>query len=170
MKALALAALAGLACTALPASAEVVQSSDTGFTVSHKVSIAAPPERAWAALIQPALWWQSDHSYSGDARNLSLDARPGGCWCEKLANGGVEHMRVVYLAAPTTLRLVGGLGPLQAMPVTGVLTIELKPQGTGTEAILTYAVAGSGLAPLAAPVDGVLGIQWARLKAAAEKR
>jgi uncharacterized protein YndB with AHSA1/START domain len=167
MKALLLAALV----CATPATAEVVQSTDTGFTVSHKLSIAAAPVQVWQALIRPSLWWQGEHTYSGDASNLSLDPRAGGCWCEKTANGGVEHMRVVYVAAPATLRLIGGLGPLQAMPVTGVMTIELKPVGAGTEAILTYAVAGpAGLAPVAAPVDGVLGLQWAGLKAAAEKR
>jgi len=154
-----------------PAAAEVVQSADTGFTVSHKLSIAAAPARVWEALIHPGLWWEGAHTYSGDAKNLTLDARAGGCWCEKTASGGVEHMRVVYVAAPATLRLLGGLGPLQAMPVTGVMTIELKPVGAGTEANFTYAVAGpGGLAPVAAPVDGVLGSQWARLKAAAEKR
>ena len=167
MKALVLAALA----CATPASAEVVQSTDTGFTVTQKLSVAAPPAKVWATLVQPSLWWQGEHTYSGDAKNLSLDPSAGGCWCEKTANGGVEHMRVVYVAAPATLRLIGGLGPLQAMPVTGVMTIELKPAGAGTEATLTYAVAGpGGLVPVAAPVDGVLGPQWARLKASAEKR
>ena len=169
MRAILLGLVPALACAA-PAAAEIVQSSDTGFTVSHKFSVAAPPDRVWRDLIRPGLWWDGAHTYGGDAANLSLDLRPGGCWCEKTATGGVEHMRVVYVAAPATLRLVGGLGPLQAMPVTGVMTIELKPRGTGTEATLTSAVAGSGgLAPLAAPVDGVLGIQWTRLKAAAER-
>ncbi|MBC9033607.1 SRPBCC domain-containing protein [Sphingomonas sp. JC676] len=160
-----------LALFATPAAAEVVQSSDTSFSVSHKLTIAAPPERVWQAVIRPSLWWQGGHTYSGDANNISLDPRAGGCWCEKTVNGGVEHMRVVYVAAPAMLRLTGALGPLQAMPVTGVMTIELKPQGAGTEATLTYAVAGpGGLAQVAAPVDGVLGLQWAQLKAAAEKR
>jgi uncharacterized protein YndB with AHSA1/START domain len=159
-----------IAVAPMPSAAEVVQSSDMGFTVSHKLTIAAPPAKVWAALVQPKLWWQGDHTYSGDANNLSLDPRAGG-WCEKTANGGVEHMRVVHVAAPATLRLTGGLGPLQAMPVTGVMTIELKPVGAGTEATLTYAVAGSGgLAPIAAAVDSVLGLQWVRLKAATEKR
>lgn len=170
----ALPRLSGLAMAALllaaPAAAEVVAVSDTGFTVTHKLIVAAPPVQVWQALVRPGLWWDSAHTYSGDARNLTLDPRAGGCWCEKTANGGVEHLRVVYVAAPATLRLTGGLGPLQAMPVTGVMTFELKPLGAGTEATLTYAVAGSGLAPVAAPVDGVLGLQWARLKAAAEKR
>lgn len=154
---------------AAPASAEVLDASDTGFTSRHSITVAAPPAKVWDALVRPARWWEGAHSYSGDAANLSIDPRPGGCWCEKTANGGVEHMRVVYVAAGDTLRLTGGLGPLQAMPVAGVLTITLKPSGTGTDLVATYAVAGPGLAGLAAPVDGVLGVQWPRLKAAAER-
>jgi uncharacterized protein YndB with AHSA1/START domain len=154
---------------AVPAPAEVVALGDAGFTSRHRIVIAAPPAKVWAALVQPARWWQSDHTYSGDAANLSIDLRPGGCWCEKTRGGGVEHMRVVHIAEGGTLLLVGGLGPLQAMPVTGVLTITLKPSATGTELTATYAVAGQELGTLAAPVDHVLAAQWPRLKAAAER-
>ena len=165
MRTLALAA----ALTAAPASAEVAMSSDTGFTSHYVLTLAAPPASVWAALLHPERWWDPAHTYSGSAANLSLDPRPGGCWCEKTARGGVEHMRVVYLAANDTLRLTGGLGPLQAMPVTGVLTITLKAEGGGTRLTASYAVAGPALANMAAPVDQVLGGQLARLKVAAER-
>lgn len=152
-----------------PAAAEVVGASDTGFTSRHSLTIAAPPARVWQALLRPGAWWEGGHTYSGNAANLSLEARPGGCWCEKTAGGGVEHMRVVYVAANDTLRMVGGLGPLQAMPVTGIMTIKLKPAGAGTEVTIDYVVAGPGLARVGAPVDAVLGSQWTRLKAAVER-
>jgi len=164
---LSLLALPLLAAT--PGAAEVVRTSDTDFATRHKLTIAAPPAKVWETLIQPARWWDGAHSYSGNAANLTLDARPGGCWCEKTASGGVEHMRVVYLAANDTLRMTGGLGPLQAMPVAAVLTVTLKPSGAGTELTASYAVSGPGLANIAVPVDGVLGGQWTRLKAAAER-
>jgi hypothetical protein len=67
------------------------------------------------------------------------------------------------------LRMTGGLGPLQARPVSGVMTITLKPAGTGTELTASYGVAGAGVGGFDAPVDRVLGVQWPRLKAAAER-
>jgi uncharacterized protein YndB with AHSA1/START domain len=154
---------------AAPAAAEIRDASDAGFTSEHKVTIAAPPAKVWDALLRPGLWWEGGHTYSGDAANLAIDARPGGCWCEKTATGGVEHMRIVYVARGEMLRMTGGLGPLQARPVTGVMTITLKPAGTGTELTASYGVAGAGLGGFAAPVDRVLGVQWPRLKAAAER-
>lgn len=151
-----------------PAAAEVAAASDTGFTSHHALTIDAPPAKVWQALVRPDSWWDGGHTYSGNAANLSLDARPGGCWCEKTPGRGVEHMRVVFAATNEMLRMTGGLGPLQALPVAGVMTITLKPAGAGTAVTIDYAVAGPGLAGLAAPVDKVLAQQWPRLKAAAE--
>ena len=157
---------------ALPTAAEVIASNDTSLTVRHKISIAAPPAKVWATLIAPSRWWDGEHSYSGDAANISIDARAGGCWCEKMPGGGsIEHMRVLYVQPGKTIRFTGGLGPLQAMPVNGVMTVTLaSSDGKSTEVTLDYAVAGApGLAPLAAPVDRVLGEQMLRLKAAVER-
>lgn len=158
-----------LLLAAAPAAAEVVGASDTGFTSRHTLTIAAPPARVWETLLRVDRWWDGGHTYSGNAANLSLDARPGGCWCEKSPGRGVEHMRVAFAATNEMLRMTGGLGPLQALPVAGVMTITLKPAGTGTALTIDYAVAGPGLAGLAAPVDRVLAQQWPRLKAAAER-
>lgn len=160
--------LAAALLVVAPSAAEVTDAGETGFTSTYRLEIAAPPARVWDVLVRPALWWESSHSFSGSAANLTLDPVPGGCWCETLANGGVEHMRVVHVAGGEMMRLVGGLGPLQAMPVAGVLTVTLKPSAAGTMLVATYAVAGPGLAGIAAPVDRVLGVQWPRLKAAAE--
>ena len=166
-----LAAAAAMAALAAGrAEAAIEGPSPTGFTAVETAHIAASPDRVFTVLIQPARWWRSVHTFSGSAANLSLDARAGGCWCETLSDGGsAEHLRVVYVAPGKTLRLVGGLGPLQPMPVQGVLTFSLTPAGGGTDLKLTYAIAGPvGLGDLAGPVDRVLGEQVAGLKAAAE--
>jgi len=159
---------------ASPAAADVTASAETSFTLTEKVTVAAPVKKVWATLVSPASWWSGAHTWSGHAENLSLAPRPGGCWCEKLGeDGGVEHMRVVFVVPGETLRLTGGLGPLQAMPATGVLTVMLTPAPgdlRSTLVVFTYAVAGApGLGALATPVDGVLAAQVTRLKAAAER-
>lgn len=156
-----------------PAAAEVTATTETSFTVTQKVTVAAPAAKVWAKLIAPSAWWSSAHTWSGSAANLSLDPRVGGCWCEKLPDGGgVEHMRVVFFQPNRMLRLSGTLGPLQSFPASGVMTVTLTPaaDGKSTAVKVDYAVAGApGLGQIASPVDGVLGQQVAGLKAAAEK-
>lgn len=167
-----LRAIVAGALLSAPAAAEVVAASDAGLEVRETVAIAAPPTRVWATLITPARWWDKAHTWGGDAAALSLDPRPGGCFCERLTDGGgVEHLRVIYAAPGKLLRMTGGLGPFQGDAVTGVMTIELKPAVDGTRVVLTYRLAGQrqgGFADVAAGVDGVLAGQVARLKAAAE--
>lgn len=150
------------------ARAEVLKSADQGFALRNAVTIAAAPATVWAALIEPARWWNPQHSWSGKAANFSLDARAGGCFCERLADGGsVEHQRVLFAAPHSLLRLGGGLGPLQAEAVSAVLNWELKAEGEGTRLIQSYAVGGyvdGGLAGWATPVDGVIREQLERLQ------
>lgn len=151
-----------------PAAADVLDAAAGGFTVQTVVEIAAPPEIVYAKLSQEVgSWWDSAHTYSGDAARLSIDPRPGGCFCERLDGGGVQHMEVVYAQPATRLRLQGGLGPLQGEAVTGRLTFELEEKGEGTRLTLVYKVVGyvpTGLEAWAAPVDGVLAEAVARLK------
>ena len=152
---------------AVPARAEVLKAAEAGFTTRNAVTVAAPPAQVWALLVQPSRWWNPAHSWSGDAGNFSLDARAGGCFCERLKDGGsVEHQRVLRAEPGLMLRLSGGLGPLQAQAVTAVLGWELKAEGGGTRLTQTYAVSGladGGLAGWAAPVDGVVREQLERL-------
>jgi len=155
-----------------PAQATVNDATANGFSVAQTLEIAASPDKVYGQLIVPARWWSSRHTFSHSADNLVLDARAGGCWCEKLPNGGsVLHLTVVNVVPGQTLVLRGALGPLQGLGVDGALAITLKPAGAGTELSLTYNVGGyrmDGLQSWAAPVDGVLGEQMARLKALIE--
>ena len=161
------AAVTAAAVLSLPAQAEVLKSSEAGFTARNALVIAARPDQVWASLIVPARWWNPAHSWSGMAANFSLDARAGGCFCEALPNGGsVEHQRVVFSNPGKLLRLSGGLGPLQPEAISAVLGWELKPDGEGTRLTQTYVVGGhvdGGLGAWAAPVDGVIREQLERL-------
>ncbi|HEY0478437.1 MAG TPA: SRPBCC family protein [Kofleriaceae bacterium] len=160
--------LAGTAGTARTAHAEVADAAAGGFTVKLTATVAAPAAKAWAALVEPRSWWDKSHTWSGDAANLSLEATPGGCFCEKLpGGGGVHHMTVVYADPGKLLRLTGGLGPLQDLAIAAVMTFKLTEAQGKTTLEVTYKVGGyapTGLAGLAKPVDGVLGEQVARWK------
>lgn len=155
------------------AQAEVKSATPAGFELERTVRVAAPPARVFTAITAIGAWWNPAHSYSGDARNLSLDPRAGGCFCEALpkSGGSVEHGRVVYAVPGEALRLQAALGPLQAEGVTGVLSWTLTPVAGGTELTQSYVVGGYirvGPEKIAPLVDGVLGEQLDRLKAYAE--
>lgn len=170
-------ALAALALSlAAPAGAEVIARGDNGVVVRHVAEVTASPEDAWKQLVVPADWWNGAHSFSGDAKNLSLDARAGGCFCEVLPGegekgwlhprGSVEHMRVVFAEQDKALRMTGALGPLQSEALTGTLTITLKPIDGGTRLTWEYVVGGfmrykpEQIVPA---VDKVIGEQLTRL-------
>lgn len=156
------------------ARAEVTDAQPSGFQVRHQVVIAAPAAAVWGVLVQPSKWWSSAHTWSGSAANLSLGAASGGCFCERLPNGGsVLHMTTVHAAPGQKLVLSGGLGPLQSSGATGAMTIALAEKDGATTVTVTYDVGGyfrGGLDKLAAPVDGVLGQQVQGLKSAVETR
>lgn len=149
------------------AAAEVVAEAPGGFQTRAVVEIAAPPERVWAALAQLPRWWNPAHTYSGVAANLSFTPEAGACLCERWAGGQVQHAVVVLVQPRESLRLSGGLGPLQAQGAAAAWTFTLKPSATGTSLTQTMTVGGwspTGLEALAAPVDVVLAEQQARLK------
>ncbi|HZP21272.1 MAG TPA: hypothetical protein VFB16_13825 [Bauldia sp.] len=152
-----------------PASAEVKDTGANGFTVVETATIAAPPEKVYAAFITPAKWWNGKHTFSQNAANLSFEARAGGCFCETLPGGGsVQHL-VVFAAMPGQgLTLRGAIGPLQAMAMEGAMAVALKPAGDGATAFtLTYSLAGympGGMGEWPAITDAVVGEQVVRLK------
>lgn len=157
-----------LTVASMTAHAEIVSAGSSGFSIRHMTELpTAVPTAVWTVLLDPSRWWDSEHTYSGDARNLSLDPHVGGCFCEKLGlYAGVEHLRVVYIQPGKTLRLSGALGPLQQFGISGSLTWQLEPLANGSRLTLTYNAGGFADRPMAdwAPqVDEVLGAQMQRL-------
>lgn len=154
--------------------ATVTDSTQNAFTVSYSDTVATSPDNLYTCFSgKIARWWDPDHTYSGIASNLSVEPFAGGCFCEKLDNGGsIQHMTVLYAAPDKVFRMQGGLGPLQQFPVTGIMTLELKSLEKRTLVTWTYTVSGyipGGVSRFAAVVNMVLGHQFKRfLKAAAE--
>jgi len=165
----------GLAVVALsmaaaqPALAEVVDIDDSGFVTRDMAIVSATPKAVWLALISPARWWNSAHTWSADAANLTLKPQAGGCFCEKIPEnpdpsvitleGSVEHMRVIQAFPEKVLRMRGGLGPLQSEAATGVLTIVMSEVDEGTQIVWEYAVGGRmryEIPMIAKAVDGVM--------------
>jgi hypothetical protein len=158
-----------LLCHAPTVRADIVDAGPGGFTVKTSIDIAAIPKAAYIAfVVWIGSWWDAQHTWSGDAKNLSIDARVGGCFCERLpAGGAVQHMSIVWLQPEKVVRMVGGLGPLQELAVSGTMTWEFKPTAGATRVDMTYAVSGyakDGLVPLAKTVDALLADQVSRLK------
>jgi uncharacterized protein YndB with AHSA1/START domain len=161
--ALALVALSGMPAQSAP------QVTPNGFLVKLEVSVNSPAAKVYDAMIgQVGSWWNPEHTYSHDAKNLSIDARPDGCFCEKLPNGGgIEHLRVIYVAPPQVVRFSGALGPLQASGVSGSMTWKLTGGGESTRLELSYSVGGfiqGGFDKIAPAVEAMLSEQLDRLK------
>ena len=169
-----LAAVLPLVLLAAPASSEVVSAGANGFVIRHVAELPAPPQRAFAAFGQLPRWWNPDHSYSGKAANLRLVLAPGGCFCERLPGGGIEHMRVALVQPGERVVLVGALGPVLFDAVAGSMDVRfIAGTAGGTRVTMEYKVAGfanGGADKLAPIVDRVLGEQLRRYAGFASAR
>jgi uncharacterized protein YndB with AHSA1/START domain len=154
-----------------PALAEVLETSPNSFKVESGIVVQATPDAAFSTLTRRiGEWWDSAHTWSGDARNLSLEPRAGGCFCEQLpaSGGSVQHGQVIFSQPGTLLRLDASLGPFQEMAVKGVLTFRFAAEGTATRVTVNYRVSGAFTldpAKLAPMADKMLAAQMQRLQA-----
>jgi len=160
------------ACWAQAGLAEVKAAAPDSFLIEQRYVIQAPAARVWESLLHPERWWPADHTWSGKRENLSLVAEAGGCFCERWDGGSVEHGRVVAAFPEKMLRLDAALGPLQAMAVTGVITVALEEKDGATTVTMTHRVSGDAshkLDALAPIVDRVNAQQFGGLAADAAK-
>ena len=171
--------LLGLALTAAlstPLAAEVTKAEDGHFITRDEAVVEADLKQTWLAMIAPAKWWNSSHTWTGDSANLSITPQGGGCFCERVPEvdepdrftleGSVEHMRVIHAFPEKALRMQGALGPLQSEPVVGVLTIVLSEVDEGTRIVFEYNVGGRmryEVDVISKAVDGVMSQQLAGL-------
>lgn len=151
----------------------VETSSEHYFKIKIDLVIDSPIKTVSQRLLDIGQWWNPSHSYSGDKNNLYFDLEKRMCFCEKIPGGGiVSHMQVANYQSPALMRLVGGLGPLQSLPVNGVLDFNLQSTtDKKTQLTVTYQVSGMvpGLQQWSKPVDGVITEQVTRFKKFAEQ-
>src|SRR5260370_19167086 len=108
---------------ALGARGEVIDAFASGFLVRQVVTIGVSPSEVYQGITDISKWWESAHTFSGNARNLSLVAKAGGCFCESLPHDGeVRHMAGGYAAPGKLLRMTGALGPMRSAGVSRTLT------------------------------------------------
>lgn len=132
-----------LALASSPAAAEVLDRSTRGFTLSNTVEVPVSPAKAWQALVEDVgQWWPADHTWFGDAAALSIEARAGGCFCERSGDREAAHMQVAYVEPGKLLRMLGALGPLQGMGLNGALDWKFEAIEGGTRITMWNRVGG----------------------------
>jgi uncharacterized protein YndB with AHSA1/START domain len=146
--------------TLAPAHAVVIDATASGFTLENTIHVPADAETAWRALVDDVgRWWPRDHTWWGEQGMLAIDARAGGCFCERNGPQQALHMLVTFVDPGKLLRMTGGLGPLQGMGLNGALEFRFAPaEGGGTTITLFYRVGGytpDDLAQFAPLVDQV---------------
>jgi hypothetical protein len=149
------------------ATAEVTDADKHGFSLVQETIVKADRATAWIAAVDNIdKWWNAEHTISGDASLLTIDARPLGCFCEN-TGGGVVHLLVTTVSPNVNLRMTGGLGPLGLMGVNGNMTWEFFDVDEGTKIRFSYAVGGyspDGLDTISEAVDFVIGEALQRLQ------
>lgn len=148
--------------------AEVIYAADEGFYIEISREVTASPESSYEQFVRVGEWWNSEHTWFGDARNLSIDPVAGGCFCERSGDRSALHMLVSYVSPGKEMHMLGGLGPLQGLALHGAMVWKFEPLDTGgTRIVHRYRVMGyypEGLRQLATVVDQVQTDQVARLQ------
>lgn len=157
---------AGLA--ALQETAEVQAFEPQGFVTSVTVEIGAPVADVFdAATGDVTGWW--DHSFWENPAEMVIEPRFDGRFYERFEAGsenGSLHARVIFVNAPTELRLHGPLG-LSGRAVDLVSSWRLEEAGEGDATRFTVELHMSG--EIDAELAGVVRSVWqhfigARLK------
>jgi uncharacterized protein YndB with AHSA1/START domain len=158
----ALIAVAALSLSAAPAAAGIVSRTADSFTLRYAVGAEVSPDDIPVALEDLPKWWDAAHTYTGSAANLSLDLSPGGCWCERLADGtDFDHGRTVSVA-PDRIVFDAPFGPLRGKATRAELAVTWPPATGGWTPTWTFVVEGPGIGAMADGVDAVMGAGYQR--------
>jgi hypothetical protein len=155
--------LTGMISTA--AHAGVIEAEHDGFIIQHSATVSTEISGVFKEMTgKVGLWWNPDHSFSGDAGNMLIDSE---CFCERWGGNLVRHLNTTIWMENSKVVLEGGLGPLKELGLSGTMIWSLKPSDEpGTTIYWRYHVYGyseTDLPGLAEAVDDVLKEQIDRL-------
>ncbi len=165
--------LIALSLIAISAQAKVLDKAANGFTIEISVETEASAEQAYQQFLNVGDWWNSDHTWFGDAKKMYIEPNVNGCFCEIDGAKQAIHMTVSYIVPNKEVRMIGGLGPLQMMGIHGGMLWKFEPQENGKLKIThRYQVTGyskDGIDKLAEIVNQVQTIQVKGLQKALSK-
>jgi uncharacterized protein YndB with AHSA1/START domain len=102
--------------------------------VEVEVSIEAPRERVWRALVEETgQWWPKDFYVGASPKGFVLEARPGGRVYEDWGGeAGALWYTVLVVEPPAALEMAGHLTPAFGGPATTTVRLSLKAEGART--------------------------------------
>lgn len=147
--------------------ADVLYNAPNGFQLKIEREVQVTQEQAYQQFLMVNQWWHPDHTWFGDASALTIIPAIGNCFCERSGDKQALHMNISYVDPNNEIRMVGGLGPLQMLGITGGMSWKFEAiNDTSSKITFHYQVTGfmnGGLDKLSPVVDSVQTIQMDRL-------
>ena len=108
------------------------------FTGELEITIAAPRETVWRALVEQLdAWWSRDYCATAGPQKMTLEARAGGHLIEEGADGAaVMWFTVLAIEPGSSLDLIGHISPAYGGPATSMLRLALTSGATEAETVL----------------------------------
>ena len=102
--------------------------------VEVEVTISAPRERVWKALVEETgQWWPKDFYVGREPKGFLIEARPGGRVYEDWGNeAGALWYTVLVVEPPEVLELAGHLTPSFGGPATTTVRLTLREEAGAT--------------------------------------
>ena len=117
-----------LSIVATPASAAVLSAGDHGFEIQHSVNLVVPQPEAYNAFGRVGQWWNSEHTYSGDARQNDAPAsrREAAFASRSMMAAASSICGSTFVQPGERIVLTGSLGPLLYEATTGVMDVKFE--------------------------------------------
>lgn len=139
--------------------------------VELEITIQAPQERVWQALLEETTFWWSKEFYTSEkTKGFHIESKLGGKMYEDCGNGaGVIWYEIFAFNPPQSLDLKGYLA-IPYGPALSLLHLELKPSGKKTILRLSDSMMGVAQDDTKAKADGWKQLFEDGLKSYVEKQ